>query len=227
MLTMEVAEGQLPLDTVHTNELVPVLNAVICDEGLFTEVTEPDPAITDHTPIPTVGFTAANVAVVAQIVWFVPASEVGCASRIIVTVEEEVQAPFETVHTKELVPVLNDVTCDEGLFTAVMLPDPAITDQTPVPTVGLTAAKVAVVAQIVWFVPALDTGCASRTIVTVAALVGQLLFGIVHTKELVPVLNDVTCEVGLLIEVTLPEPDNTDQVPLPIAFNVAEDAQTV
>ena len=60
-----------------------------------------------------------------------------------------VQTPLLTVHTNELVPVLNDVTCDEGLFTAVTAPEPAITDQAPVPTVGLMAAKVADVAHTV------------------------------------------------------------------------------
>ena len=47
-----------------------------------------------------------------------------------------VQTPLLTVHTKELVPVLKEVTCEEALFTAVTLPEPAMTDQIPVPTVG-------------------------------------------------------------------------------------------
>jgi hypothetical protein len=76
--------------------------------------------------------------------------EVGCASLVIVIVEvATVQAPLDTVHTNELAPVLNDVTCAEGLLTEAILPEPAITDHVPVPTVGLVAANVAVVAQIV------------------------------------------------------------------------------
>ncbi len=63
---MAVAEGQLPLETVQTKELVPVLNAVTCEDGLVIDVTFPDPATTDHTPLPMVGVTAAKVAVVAQ-----------------------------------------------------------------------------------------------------------------------------------------------------------------
>jgi hypothetical protein len=150
MLTIAVAEGQLPLDTVHKNELVPVLNAVTCDDGLFMEVTEPAPAITDQAPVPTVGLVAAKVAVVAQMVWSVPALDIGCASLYMLTIAvAEGQLPLDTVHTKELVPVPNDVTVEDGLFVEVTEPVPAITDQAPVPTAGLTAAKVAVVAQMV------------------------------------------------------------------------------
>jgi hypothetical protein len=68
MLTMEVAEGQLPLETVHTNELVPVLNAVTCDDELLIAVTLPDPASTDQAPVPTVGLVAAKVVDIAQMV---------------------------------------------------------------------------------------------------------------------------------------------------------------
>ena len=63
--------------------------------------------------------------------------------------------------------------------------------------------------------------------VTVPGMVGQALFGIVHTNEFVPGLKAVTGETGLLVKVTFPDPDMTDQVPVPVAFNVAEEAQTV
>ena len=63
-----MAAVHTPFETVHTKEFVPVLNAVTCEEGLFREVTFPEPAITDHAPLPLVGVAAASVAVVAQTV---------------------------------------------------------------------------------------------------------------------------------------------------------------
>ena len=148
--TVDVAAVHAPFETVQTNEFVPVLNAVTCEEGLVVEITFAEPAMTDHTPVPIAGLVAAKVAVVAHTVWFVPAFEVGCASRIIETVEvAAVHAPFETVHTNEFVPVLNAVTCEEGLVIDVTFPEPAITDQAPVPMVGVAAANVAVVAHTV------------------------------------------------------------------------------
>ena len=232
METVEVAEVHTPFETVHTKEFVPVLKALTGDEGLFIEVTFPEPAITDQAPVPLVGVTAANVAVVAHTVWFVPAFEVGCASRMINTVDvAAVHAPFETVHTNEFVPVLNAVTGDEGLFREVTFPEPTITDQAPVPIAGLVAASVAVVAHTVWFVPALEVGCASRMIETVEVAAVHAPLETVQTKELVPVLNAVTCEEGLVVEVTFPEPAITDHAPLPLvgvaAASVAVVAHTV
>jgi hypothetical protein len=68
METVEAADVHTPLETVHTNEFVPVPRAVAWEEELFTDVIFPGPAITDQAPVPTVGIIAASVAVVAQIV---------------------------------------------------------------------------------------------------------------------------------------------------------------
>lgn len=138
-----------------------------------------------------------------------------------------VQTPLDTVHTNALVPVAKAVTDDEAELTDAIVPAPESRDQAPVPTAGLVAARVADDEQNDWLTPADDVGCTSLTIVTVAADVGQLLLGIVHKKELAPVLNDVTGELGSLTDVTFPEPLNTDHVPVPIAFKVAVETQTV
>ena len=60
-----------------------------------------------------------------------------------------VHTPLETVHTKELTPPERDVAVEDGLFIEVTEEPPESTDQAPLPMVGLTAANVAVTAQIV------------------------------------------------------------------------------
>ena len=57
------------------------------------------------------------------------------------------QTPLETVHKNELIPALNPVTCEEELVVEKIFPAPVITVQSPVPTVGVVAVKVAVAAQ--------------------------------------------------------------------------------
>ena len=61
------------------------------------------------------------------------------------------------VQVKVFTPVVNPLTPLVGLEGVVTVPVPAVTVQSPVPTVGVFAAKVAVAAQMVWSVPALDT----------------------------------------------------------------------
>lgn len=55
----------------------------------------------------------------------------------------EGQTPLVTVHRKELVPVDNAITGEAGLPGELTVELPAITDQEPVPTVGITAARLA------------------------------------------------------------------------------------
>lgn len=57
--------------------------------------------------------------------------------------------PFEMVHRKVFTPMLKPVTPEVGDEGVVTVPEPAITVQVPVPTVGVFPASVAVEAQIV------------------------------------------------------------------------------
>jgi hypothetical protein len=66
MLTMEVAEGQTPLETIQAKELIPVLNELTCEEKLALETRLLDPEITDQLPVPMLGCTADKVAEVAH-----------------------------------------------------------------------------------------------------------------------------------------------------------------
>ena len=68
-----------------------------------------------------------------------------------------VQVPLVIVQTNVLTPVVKPVTPLVGLVGVVTTPVPAVTVQTPVPTVGVFAAKVAVGEQIVWSEPAAAT----------------------------------------------------------------------
>ena len=67
-----------------------------------------------------------------------------------------VQVPFVIVQVNVFTPVVNPVTPLVGLAGVITTPLPAVTVQTPVPTVGVLAASVAVGLQIVWSVPAFD-----------------------------------------------------------------------
>ena len=60
-----------------------------------------------------------------------------------------VQVPFVIVHTNVFTPVVNPVTPLVGLAGVVTVAVPAVTVQSPVPKVGVFAAKVAVGEQIV------------------------------------------------------------------------------
>ena len=68
ILTVEVAAIQTPLETVHTKELMPLLNPVTAEALLVGVVIEAVPLRTDHKPVPAVGDTAAKVATDAQTV---------------------------------------------------------------------------------------------------------------------------------------------------------------
>jgi len=74
----------------------------------------PEPESSVHAPVPTPAFVAESVADAEQIVWLLPALAVGWISLMIFTAEvAEGQLPLLTVHKKVLVPVFNEVTCDE------------------------------------------------------------------------------------------------------------------
>ena len=67
-----------------------------------------------------------------------------------------VQVPLLIVQVNVFTPVVKPVTPLVGLAGVVTAPVPAVTVQSPVPTVGVFAAKVEVGEQIVWSAPAAD-----------------------------------------------------------------------
>jgi hypothetical protein len=89
------------------------------------------------------------------------------------------------------------VTGVEKELKTEIFDEPRSTDQIPVPVVGLFAASVAVVAQTVCEVPALETeGNPSRWIVTVDADAGHTPLDTVHTNLFIPTLNELTAVVN-------------------------------
>lgn len=66
---------------------------------------------------------------------------------IVMSSVEEAHIPFEMVHRNVFTPTLNPVTPDVGEDGVVTVAAPVITVHIPVPTSGVFAASVAVVAQ--------------------------------------------------------------------------------
>ena len=80
--TLEVAVGQEPLVTDHTNSFVPVPMELMTVVWLPGDKMLAFPVDRDHVPVPVVGEEAAREKEVAQMVWFVPAiAGPGCRSR--------------------------------------------------------------------------------------------------------------------------------------------------
>jgi hypothetical protein len=139
---------------VHWKILVPSERKTIEEVGEFGDEATPLPETKDHAPVPTVGvFAAIAVTDVAglQIDMLGPALEtVGKLSRTIATVEfEAAHTPFTILHLKTLIPTPNPVIVVLGEVGEVIVPAPEINNQLPVPTVGVFAFIVAVVAQTV------------------------------------------------------------------------------
>ena len=104
------------------------------------------------------------------------------------------------VHSKILVPKLKFVTVLFAASEFVRIPVPLITDQVPVPVVGVLAANVAFGEEIqtVWFGPALAMLVAGSTVIVIVELVLEQVpaLVIVHSKILVPKLKFVTVQIG-------------------------------
>jgi hypothetical protein len=141
------------------------------------------------------------------------------------------QGALVMVHTNVLVPTLKPVTPEVGEPGVVTTPVPAVTVHVPVPTAAVLPASVAVLAQTDWSGPALATvGVAELVMLTWSVEAGQGAFVIFHWNMFKPGLRPVTVDVGELGEVTVPEPENTVQTPVPVAAalpaSVAEFPQT-
>ena len=128
---------------------LPTTNPVTVDVGDPGVVTVAVPATTLQVPTPTAGAFAANVvAVVSHKSWSGPAlATVGASSILITTSSVDVpHTPFDIVHlsvTEE--PTTSPVTPEEGDEGVVTVAVPDTTDHSPVPTVGLFPASVAMV----------------------------------------------------------------------------------
>ena len=226
--------GQLPLVIVQTKVFIPKLNPVtpeFAEEGV---VTTPVPAITDHEPVPTTGVLPASVAEVVQTVWSIPASAtVGETRRLIETSsEDDAQTPFEIVQRSTFIPKLNPVTPEVGEVGVVTIPVPEITVHIPVPTIGVFAARVAFGEQTIWSGPAkVVVGGVSLKIMMSSIEDGQTPFESVQRNVFTPKLNPVTPDVGDVGVVTVPVPEITVQIPVPIIglfpASVANVEQTV
>jgi hypothetical protein len=225
IVTVAVDTGHTPFVIDHSRMLVPTLRLLAAE--IFSELfaMEADPAITDQFPTPTMGVLAERVTAVAHTVRFWPAlALVGTWSRWMTTDEVEAgQTPLLIDHSKIFVPtprLLNDVEFWELLE---MLAVPDMTDQAPVPTVGIFADSVPVDAQVMYPVDAkAAVGGSSLRTRTLEVDGGQIPLTIAHWNTFDPVPNPlarVTAAVGLL---TTPLLLSTDQLPVPTTGMLAE-----
>lgn len=133
---------------VHAKTFVPKPNPVIEVVGESEFVIVPEPEIKVHAPVPTTGEFAAIIVLglLTHNVCEVPAfATVGAWFTVIVTFEVEgEQGGFEMVHANTFVPNPNPVIDVVGEREFVMLPDPEIKVQTPVPTVAVLPFMVVV-----------------------------------------------------------------------------------
>ena len=216
---MLVEAGQIPLLIVHIKILCPGVNPLTLVLLELADVTVPAPETIVHVPVPTVGLFALKFATESlQRFWLLSASAVvGIASTLTATVLVELgQIPLLTVHMNIFGPVLKLVIEELAAVGEFTVPPPEITDQVPVPVVGLVAASVALVAQSVWGSPALAVlGLASTLIATVLVEAGQVPLETDHMKIFAPAVKPVTPDVAELGVLTLPFPETSNHEPVP------------
>ena len=149
MTTSSADDVQIPFVIVHLNVTdEPTTNPVIVVVGEFTDVIVAVPDITLQVPVPTVGASAAIVAVVIlHKSWSAPALAVLGGLRILITTSlNDVHEPLEVVHLKVAdEPIANPVNPDVGDVGVVIVAVPETKVHTPVPVVGVFPASVAVV----------------------------------------------------------------------------------
>src|SRR5688572_24824681 len=123
----------------HVSTDVPTFTPVSMELGELGDVMTPDPLMTVHTPSPIGGILPVRLVWDSQIILSGPANGCGaCASRRIDMVSLVLgQTPLLVVQTRVLVPMLSPVTMLLGLEGIMTLLPPAMTDQTPVPILGV------------------------------------------------------------------------------------------
>lgn len=135
----------------------------------------------------------------------------------------DTQTPFLVVHCKIVVPVVNPVMPLLPEVNEVIVPLPDIRVQEPVPTEGLLPVKAVngVVTHTLWLPATLAVvGAWSVCIVNVETLEQAPLLSF-HSKVVLPGSRPVMVVVALFIADTVPGPDTTDQVPMPIVGEFA------
>lgn len=218
MIVTEDAEaGQTPLEIVHVSTFAPVDNpeTEVVAEAVLLKV--PDPDVTDQVPFPITGVFADNVVFVAQICWFVPATDaLGLASTVIeISSNTEPQEPPGIVHRNTETPASNPVICEFAEEGEVMDPEPEVRVQTPPETA--VAASCVLLLQIVWSGPALgETALFSTVTITSSEEEGQTPLLIVHRNTLLPIESPDTVVVGFAAFAKTPVPETMVQRPEPI-----------
>jgi hypothetical protein len=200
--------------------------AVIVVNGFVgTEIVPPaGPEIFVQVPVPTTAVLPAIVVVAAQIVWSGPAAAtVGAAFIVIVTSSaDEVHGALAIVQRITTEAPAIPVNVEVGELALVIVAVPETTDQVPVPITAVLPARVVVVPQIVWSVPALAVVGAGLTVKVMSSVVGvQIPLETVHLNTTEGPAIPVTLEVAREGVVTVAVPETTDHTPVPIAGAVA------
>ena len=226
--------GQVPFEIVQRNTFAPTLNPVTPELGEFGDEIVPVPEISVHVPVPVDGMFPASVVDDVHSDWSGPAAAVvGSGSRVMITSSMlGGQVPFEMVQRNTFAPTPRPVTGVVGEDGDEIIPVPEISVHMPVPVTGEFPAMVVVESHSAWSGPAAAVvGSGSRVIVTSSTDEGQVPFAIVQRKTFAPTLKPVTPELGEFGDVTVPVPETSVHVPVPIAgvfpASVAEDAQIV
>jgi hypothetical protein len=68
MITVSLDDGHVPLEIVQEKLFAPAFMDVTPEDGELIVVTDPEPPMNVHVPVPTIGVLPASVAVEEQIV---------------------------------------------------------------------------------------------------------------------------------------------------------------
>jgi hypothetical protein len=145
IVTVLSLTAQPPFDIVHLKTFAPTLKLETPLLNKVASANVPVPLTTVHKPVPTAGTLPAKVAVGAHTFWFAPATETeGLSKRVIVMVLTEgvAQEPFVIVQVNTFAPIAKPLTALLNCVgLAIVAPEAVV--QTPMPTLGLLPAKVA------------------------------------------------------------------------------------